>query len=89
MSKHEITRKYSLLDFVECCIDENVGFNIEWELRKLNRKIIVNSVKIRPDKLRETKEFIENEMDCSLTYKDTNTFKAVIVGWEMFDKEEW
>lgn len=93
MEKKELSRKDWIIEYLENSIDDNAGFNLEWELKKDNKTFITNVIKITPSMLQDTLKFVINELDEDLNYigngKIGAGFTAGIKGWEMFDVEEW
>ena len=93
MEKKELSRKDWIIEYLENSIDDNAGFNLEWELKKDNKTFITSVTKITPSMLQDTLKFVINELDEKLNYIGSDkigaSFTARIKGWEMFDKEEW
>ena len=93
MEKKELSRKDWIIEYLENSIDDNAGFNLEWELKKDNKTFITNVIKITPSMLQDTLKFVINELDEDLNYICNGEvgagFTAKIKGWEMFDVEEW
>lgn len=93
MEKKELSRKDWIIEYLENSIDDNAGFNLEWELRKDNKIFITSVTKITPSMLQDTLKFVINELDEDLNYICNGEvgagFTAKIKGWEMFDVEEW
>lgn len=93
MEKKELSRKDWIIEYLENSIDDNAGFNLEWELKKDNKTFITNVIKITPSMLQDTLKFVINELDEDLNYIGNGEvgagFTAGIKGWEMFDVEEW
>ena len=93
MEKKELSRKDWIIEYLENSIDDNAGFNLEWELKKDNKTFITNMIKITPSMLQDTLKFVINELDEDLNYIGNGEvgagFTAGIKGWEMFDVEEW
>ena len=93
MEKKELSRKDWIIEYLENSIDDNVGFNLEWELKKDNKTFITSVTKITPSMLQDTLKFVLNELDEDLNYISNDEigagFTARIKGWEMFDVEEW
>jgi len=92
MEKKELSRKDWIIEYLENSIDDNAGFNLEWELKKDNKTFITSVTKITPSMLQDTLKFVLNELDEDLHYINGEVgagFTARIKGWEMFDKEEW
>ena len=92
MEKKELSRKDWIIEYLENSIDDNAGFNLEWELKKDNKTFITSVTKITPSMLQDTLKFVLNELDEDLNYignDDGAGFTARIKGWQMFDVEEW
>ena len=93
MEKKELSRKNWIIEYLENSIDDNAGFNLEWELKKDNKTFITSVTKITPSMLQDTLKFVINELDEDLNYIGNGEvgagFTAGIKGWEMFDVEEW
>lgn len=93
MEKKELSRKDWIIEYLENSIDDNAGFNLEWELKKDNKTFIISVTKITPSMLQDTLKFVLNELDEDLNYIGNDEigagFKARIKGWQMFDVEEW
>ncbi len=93
MEKKELSRKDWIIEYLENSIDDNAGFNLEWELKKDNKTFITSVTKITPSMLQDTLKFVINELDEDLNYIGNGEvgagFTAGIKGWEMFDVEEW
>ena len=93
MEKKELSRKGWIIEYLENSIDDNAGFNLEWELKKDNKTFITSVTKITPSMLQDTLKFVLNELDEDLNYIGNDEigagFKARIKGWQMFDVEEW
>lgn len=92
MEKKELSRKDWIIEYLENSIDDNAGFNLEWELKKDNKTFITSVTKITPSMLQDTLKFVLNELDEDLNYINSEVgagFTARIKGWEMFDVEEW
>ena len=93
MEKKELIRKDQFIEYLEHSIDDNAGFNLEWELKKDNKTFITSVTKITPSMLQDTLKFVINELDEDLNYIGNGEvgagFTAGIKGWEMFDVEEW
>lgn len=93
MEKKELSRKDWIIEYLENSIDDNAGFNLEWELRKDNKIFITSVTKITPSMLQDTLKFVINELDEDLNYIGNGEvgvgFTAGIKGWEMFNIEEW
>ena len=93
MEKKELSRKDWIIEYLENSIDDNAGFNLEWELKKDNKTFITSVTKITPSMLQDTLKFVLNELDEDLNYIGNDAigagFKARIKGLQLFDVEEW
>ncbi|MBB1549155.1 MAG: hypothetical protein HG450_004050 [Clostridiales bacterium] len=93
MEKKELSRKDWIIEYLENSIDDNAGFNLEWELKKDNKTFITSVTKITPSMLQDTLKFVLNELDEDLNYIGNDEigagFTARIKVWQMFDVEEW
>lgn len=93
MEKKELSRKDQFIEYLEHSIDDNVGFNLEWESIKDGELFIARVTKITPSMLQDTLKFVINMFDEDLNYidmvNDKTRYLVRIKGWEMFNIEEW
>ena len=83
-----MTEKEKLLNFIDGCIDENIGFKVQWALF-CDRELYVKEIKYTIDMLSGCKQIFNQSVGDDLTYNGDLPVTGRVLGYELLGREDW
>lgn len=83
-----MTEKEKLLNFIDDCIDENIGFKVHW-LLCYGKEAYDKEIKYTIDMLSGCKQMFNDNIRDDLTYCGELRAVGKILGYELLGSEDW
>ena len=84
----KMTEKEKLLNFIDDCVDENIGFKIQWALF-CDGELYVKEIKYTIDMLSGCKQIFNQSVGDDLTYNGDLPVTGRVLGYELLGREDW
>lgn len=84
----KMTEKEKLLNFIDDCIDENIGFKVKWALF-CDGELYVKEIKYTIDMLSGCKQIFNQSVGDDLTYNGDLPVTGRVLGYELLGREDW
>lgn len=84
----KMTEKEKLLNFIDDCIDENIGFKVQWILF-CDGELYVKEIKYTIDMLSGCKQIFNQSVGDDLTYNGDLPVTGRVLGYELLGREDW
>lgn len=84
----KMTEKEKLLNFIDDCIDENIGFKAQWALF-CDRELYVKEIKYTIDMLSGCKQIFNQSVGDDLTYNGDLPVTGRVLEYELLGREDW
>lgn len=84
----KMTEKEKLLNFIDDCIDENIGFKVHW-LLCYGKEAYDKEIKYTIDMLSGCKQMFNDNIRDDLTYCGELRAVGKILGYELLGSEDW
>lgn len=84
----KMTEKEKLLNFIDDCIDENIGFKAQWALFCAG-ELYVKEIKYTIDMLSGCKQIFNQSVGDDLTYNGDLPVTGRVLGYELLGREDW
>lgn len=84
----KMTEKEKLLNFIDDCIDENIGFKAQWALF-CDEELYVKEIKYTIDMLSGCKQIFNQSVGDDLTYNGDLPVTGRVLGYELLGREDW
>lgn len=83
-----MTEKEKLLNFIDDCIDENIGLKAQWALF-CDGELYVKEIKYTIDMLSGCKQIFNQSVGDDLTYNGDLPVTGRVLGYELLGREDW